>query len=120
MLLVTIAPELMIWAFLPVLVGILTGKRRNRVSYEFTMRVTEQNRKRDYVRRVFYMQKYAKELRLTNIYRVLFRQMDESLRDIGRLSANTDSNWRFLSTREMRPWRYWSMSAAFCGHHFVF
>ncbi len=83
-LLVTIAPELMIWAFLPVLVGILTGKRRNRVSYEFTMRVTEQNRKRDYVRRVFYMQKYAKELRLTNIYRVLFRQMDESLRDIGR------------------------------------
>ena len=83
-LLVTIAPELMIWAFLPVLVGILTGKRRNRVSYEFTMRVTEQTRKRDYVRRVFYMQKYAKELRLTNIYRVLFRQMDESLRDIGR------------------------------------
>ena len=81
-LLVTIAPELMVWAFLPVLVGLLTGKRRNKVSYELTMRVTEQNRKRDYVRRVFYLQNYAKELRLTNIYRVLFRQMDESLRDI--------------------------------------
>ena len=81
-LLVTIAPELMVWAFLPVLVGLLTGKRRNKVSYELTMRVTEQNRKRDYVRRVFYLQNYAKELRLTKIYRVLFRQMDESLRDI--------------------------------------
>ena len=62
----------------------MIGKRRNKVSYELTMRVTEQNRKRDYVRRVFYLQNYAKELRLTNIYRVLFRQMDESLRDICR------------------------------------
>ncbi len=83
-LLVTMAPELMVWAFLPVLVEVLIGKRRNKVSYELTMRVTEQNRKRDYVRRVFYLQNYAKELRLTNIYRVLFRQMDESLRDICR------------------------------------
>lgn len=83
-LLVTMAPELMVWVFLPVLVEVLIGKRRNKVSYELTMRVTEQNRKRDYVRRVFYLQNYAKELRLTNIYRVLFRQMDESLRDICR------------------------------------
>ena len=77
-----IDPVLIAFALLPFLVNLLFGKKLNRIRYAYSMETQEKTRKRDYVRRVFYLADYAKEMRLTAIYKVLFRQFTEAVQDL--------------------------------------
>ena len=56
-----IDPLLMVFAVLPFLVNLIFGKKLNNLRYEYTMQLQEKSRRRDYVRRVFYLADYAKE-----------------------------------------------------------
>lgn len=78
----TIDPVLIVFALIPFIVSILFGKRLNKVRYNYTMEMQEKSRKRDYVKRVFYLADYAKEMRLTNINRVMFKKFYEAIKEL--------------------------------------
>lgn len=52
--------------------------------YNYNMEMQEKSRKRDYVKRGFYLADYAKEMRLTNINRVMFKKFYESIKELNR------------------------------------
>ncbi len=78
-LIVTIDPIFLLLALLPLLCTLLFGKRRNRLRYEYNMRTKEVRRRRDYVRRTFYLHDFSKEMRLTQMWRVMRRRMHENI-----------------------------------------
>lgn len=80
----TIDPVLIVFALIHFIVSILFGKRLNKVRYNYNMEMQEKSRKRDNVKRVFYLADYAKEMRLTNINRVMFKKFYESIKELNR------------------------------------
>lgn len=78
----TIDPLLIVFALIPFTVSLLFGKKLNTAKYDRNMEMQEKSRKRDYVRRVFYLADYAKEVRLTNINRVMFKKFYESVSEL--------------------------------------
>lgn len=81
-LLFVIDPVLIIFSIFPVIVTFVMDKRRNKVQHEYDMKRQEEERQRDYTRRTFYLSDFAKEMRLTNICRVMFRRFDTSVKNI--------------------------------------
>lgn len=77
-----IDPLLMVFAVLPFLVNLLFGKKLNNLRYEYNMQLQEESRRRDYVRRVFYLADYAKEMRLTNINKVMFTKFYHAIKEL--------------------------------------
>ncbi|MBR6557483.1 MAG: ABC transporter ATP-binding protein [Clostridia bacterium] len=81
-LMITINPLFLPLTFIP-LIGTLTiGKRRNRVSYEYSVKRQETERQKDYVRRTFYLSDFSKEMRMTEMYKVMFTRMRESVAEL--------------------------------------
>jgi ATP-binding cassette subfamily B protein len=78
----TIDPIMFSFVFIPIIAGGIIGKINNKTNHKFNMEKLEIERKRDYTRRIFYLKDYAKEIRLTNINRVLFRRFSESVKEI--------------------------------------
>jgi len=78
----TIDPIFIVFALMPVICTILIGKKRNRDQYAYQMRKKEMARQRDYVRRTFYLNDYAKEMRLTNMWKVMAQRMHESVEEM--------------------------------------
>lgn len=81
-IILTIDPVLIVFALIPFAVSLLFGKRLNKVRYNYNMEMQEKSRKRDYVKRVFYLADYAKEMRLTNINRVMFKKFYEAIKEL--------------------------------------
>ena len=77
-----IDPILITFAVIPFVVSLIFGKRFNKIRYEYSMEMQEKSRRRDYVRRVFYLTDYAKEMRLTNINKVMFTKFYQSIKDL--------------------------------------
>jgi ATP-binding cassette subfamily B protein len=78
----TIDPIMFSFVFIPIIAGGIIGKINNKINHKFNMEKLEIERKRDYTRRILYLKDYAKEIRLTNINRVLFRRFSESVKEI--------------------------------------
>ena len=74
----TIDPIFILLALIPLVHRFLVGSRCNRVQYAYSMENEEVARKRDYVRRTFYLNDFSKEMRLTNMWQVMFGRMRES------------------------------------------
>ncbi len=86
-LILTIDPLFLTFAVLPVLTTMLIGKRRNRLKHAYTMRTREAERKKDYVRRVFYLSDYAKEMRLSAMWKVMYKRMHDSVSEMKEIVA---------------------------------
>lgn len=59
------------FSLLPVIGNFLFGRMTGRLEYERTMEGIPQVRRQNYVNRILYLQRYAKEIRMTEIYRVM-------------------------------------------------
>ena len=81
-LIITIDPVFLILAFLPFLCTLLIGKKRNRLKYEYDMRNKEMVRQRGYVRRTFYLNDFSKEMRLTEMWKVMHKRMHSSVAEM--------------------------------------
>ncbi len=81
-LVITIDPWLIVFTAIPLITSFTLGKKRNSVQHEYDMKRQEEERQRDYTRRTFYLNDFAKEMRLTNIYRVMFARFDKSVKNI--------------------------------------
>lgn len=78
----TIDPLLILFALLPFAVSLLFGGKMNRLQYDYNMEMQEKSRKRDYVRRVFYLADYAKEIRLSQINKALMVKFTDAIREL--------------------------------------
>ncbi len=65
-LLFAIDPILLLFVLIP-LVAVPLQKRINKLGYDKSMESTEENRRKDYSRRTFYLADYAKEMRLLDM-----------------------------------------------------
>ena len=81
-LIITIDPIFLILAFLPFFCTLLIGKKRNRLQYDYNMRYREVARQRDYVRRTFYLNDFSKEMRLTEMWKVMYKRMHTSISEM--------------------------------------
>ena len=81
-LMATIDPIFLLFACLPLIVTLLVGKYRNRLQYQYNMEKKEVGRRKDYVRRTFYLKDFSKEMRLTQMWSVMFRQMHDSVAEL--------------------------------------
>lgn len=81
-LVIAIDPIFILIAFLPFLCTLLIGKKRNRMNFDYDMRNKEVARQRDYVRRTFYLKDFSKEMRLTEMWKVMFRRMHDSVAEM--------------------------------------
>lgn len=81
-LIISINPIFVVFAFFPFICTILLGKHRNRLKYEYSMKRKEVDRQKNYVRRTFYLVDFAKEMRLTEMWRVMFRRMQDSVAEL--------------------------------------
>ena len=69
-------------------------KKINKINYEFDMENIEQQRKKEYINRAIYQGEYAKEIRLSNIHKVLFKKFYEANKE---MLANIDNyGWKFI------------------------
>ena len=81
-LLFTIDPIFLIFAFIPLICTIIVDKKRNRIQYDYHMKTQEMARQRDYVRRTFYLNEFSKEMRLTQMWKVMFKRMHSSITEM--------------------------------------
>lgn len=79
---VVIAPEFLILASLPLIVTLIIGKKRNKRKYDNNMETKEAARRRDYVRRTFYLKDFSKEMRLTQMHTVMYDRMRSSVAEM--------------------------------------
>jgi ATP-binding cassette subfamily B protein len=79
-----IDPIFIVFTIVPVIYSLLFGKKLNRLRYNLRMEMTEKTRKRDYIKRAFYLADYAKELKLTNMGNVLFGRFVDVVKELKR------------------------------------
>ena len=77
-----IDPTFILFTIIPVAYWAAFGKKLNKLRYDREMEITEKTRKRDYIKRVFYLADYAKEIRLTNIANVLFGRFYDVIKEL--------------------------------------
>jgi ATP-binding cassette subfamily B protein len=77
-----IDPIFILFTVVPVIYTLIFGKKLNRLYYNRDMEMVEKTRKRDYIKRTFYLADYAKEMRLTNISNVLFGRFIETVKEL--------------------------------------
>ncbi len=97
---ITIDWIFLILAFVPLVVTVLTGKKRNNAYYERYMEARRATREKDYVRRTFYLADFSKEMRLTRMHRVMYRNMSESVKELKVISKKYGKKFMFF--RQLR------------------
>mgnify|MGYP001004899826 CR=1 FL=1 len=73
-------------AMLPVISNLTLGRLAGRLDYEKNMDTVPYARRQDYVNRVFYLQKYSKEIRLTGVLGILLKSYNDAMNGIIRVS----------------------------------
>lgn len=81
-LIIIIDPIFLLLAFLPFICTLTIGKKRNRIRYEYNMKHKEVARQREYVRRTFYLNDFSKEMRLTEMWKVMYNRMHSSIAEM--------------------------------------
>ncbi len=94
-LVICVDPVFLLFALIPVLTVLLQAKR-NRIGYEKEMAVREENRRKDYARRTFFLADYAKEMRLTNMPRLMVQRFGESGEKVAKILTRYGRPLAFL------------------------
>ena len=77
-IILAIDPYVLIFAIIPLFNMIYIHKKTNKLYYNMDMENTYHNRRANYVKRVLYEAKYAKEIKLTDIKNVLMKNHSDS------------------------------------------
>lgn len=80
-----IDPIFILFAIVPIAYSFLFTKKLNRLRYDLDIEKTADWRKRDYIKRSFYLADYAKEMRLTGISNVLFGRFFDATSNLKRI-----------------------------------
>ena len=77
-----IDPIFIVFCLAPVIYSLVMGKTLNRLRYRYDVEMTLKTRERDYIKRMFYLSDYAKEIRLTGIANVLFGRFFKTVAEL--------------------------------------
>lgn len=77
-LIARVDPAMLVFSLPSIVASFLFSSRINKLQYELRLEETRDKRTAEYVKRVFYEKKYAGEIRLYNIRKVLLREYKES------------------------------------------
>ena len=80
-----IDPIFILFTIVPIAYSFLFTKKLNRLRYDLDIEKTADWRKRDYIKRSFYLADYAKEMRLTGISNVLFGRFFDATANLKRI-----------------------------------
>lgn len=80
-MLIIIDPWVIMFAFFPFFTLLLRGKK-NAINYKANQRISNINRQKGYILRVFYQDAYAKEMRTSHIYRPLLDRFTTASNEI--------------------------------------
>ncbi len=72
----TIDPIFFIIALIPLFVSFFIGRAQGRERYVYHIETQANERKKDYIRRIFYSKEYAEEMRTSGIFNVLIKHFD--------------------------------------------
>lgn len=72
----------LLFVLLPVISTYVIGVRANQIQYRRYEASVADNRRKDYVKRTMYLQDYAKEMRLSNIFQVLTDSFEDAIANI--------------------------------------
>lgn len=75
-------PMAVIFLVFPIVASLFVQSGKNKVTYDLIMANTDPQRQKDYVNRVVYLEEYAKEMRLTRIFRVLTGYYGTAVNDL--------------------------------------
>ncbi len=78
----SIDPLFLIMALLPFPLTFLMGKKRVAIKYKYDNESNEARRQNNYVRRVFYMKDYSKEMKLSGIHKVMRARLSKGTQDL--------------------------------------
>ena len=78
LLIFTIDPIFIIFALIPLFLGFVK-KKNNKLKHQYNVDSNPYKRRKAYIKRTFYLNEYAKELRQTNIYTRLIENLEENL-----------------------------------------
>lgn len=81
-LVATISPIFILITAVPLIMKLTVGKRQNKLKHEASMKYKEVDRQKGYVRRTFYLKDYSKEMRLTEMYKVMMKRMSTSVSEL--------------------------------------
>jgi len=79
---IVIDPFLMLFTIPPIIMAFTVSKKHGKIAHELDMKRQEEIRQRDYTRRTFYLSDFAKEMRMTEIYKVMFERFNRSVKNI--------------------------------------
>lgn len=96
-LLLMIDPFFLLISFIPMILVYFVGKVRNKINHESDMKWRETVRQRDYVRRTFYLSDFSKEMRLTEMWKVMFDRMKKSVAELKDITNKYGYKKMFLS-----------------------
>ncbi len=96
-LLLMIDPFFLLISFIPMILVYFVGKVRNKINHESDMKWRETVRQRDYVRRTFYLSDFSKEMRLTEMWKVMFNRMKKSVAELKDITNKYGYKKMFLS-----------------------
>lgn len=71
-----------LFTIIPVITTFTLGNKLNKQRYEFNMANVPPNRRKDYVKRTVYLQCFAKEIRLSNIFNVLAESFNSGVDEV--------------------------------------
>lgn len=79
---IVIDPVMLLFSLIPLIFSMIINTKMGKIRYKLDEEKIPYERKRDYVKRVFYLQQYAKEVRLTNIKQVLMGNFNQNIESI--------------------------------------
>lgn len=82
LVLLTVDVFSMLFILFLVIITYFLGKKGNKISYELYKKNIINYRKKDYMKRTAYLQHFAKEIRLTNVFNVLRKGFNNSVAEI--------------------------------------
>ena len=100
---VSVDPVLMVMVLFPIAISFYFGKKASRAEYDMEQETARNKREADYVKRVFYEKKYAGELRLYNMKKLLLERQESAVDEtcktslFYRMKAAVYSFWAFGS-----------------------
>lgn len=84
-IIVNSSPILFIFVVFPILFEMIIVPSLKKIVYEYDIAKKEEMRKADYTKRVMYFREYAKEIRTTRVWNVVWKQYNDCLKETKRL-----------------------------------
>ena len=76
---VSLNPIVIIFSLFTIVLNILITTKNNKVNFNYFQERIGLDRKKEYVKRVFYLQQYAKENKILKLYPMLYQKFDQTI-----------------------------------------